>query len=193
MVDTMSFMVPRGKLPAGSILYIVAGAIGGLALGIGAALIHWLLRPPEGVAWFVLALAAAGGLRDVLWPHLRLPAREVQVDELLRRETPWWVYLPAYSFALAIGVLTRIPFAGFLVLISFAAYVGAPMGVVAGVLYGIARSGTTVALAAFALLVGRESVTAAMAKSQRPARLASGATQFALLAAGLAATGMFTS
>lgn len=124
-----------------TVCQIAGAAVTGVALGtIGA--IARVLRPWELTDLIVpvAILGATGALHDMKLLPFDLPTTCWQVPQSWKRFCPS-VMAACYGFGIGVGVLTRIPFASFyLVLFASAAGASAPGGVGLMSIYGATRS-----------------------------------------------------
>jgi hypothetical protein len=95
----------------------------------------------KGLAALVAVLGIVGALHDLKLVSFRLPSRCWQVPKTWKRFRPS-VMAASFGFGIGLGVLTRIPFSGFyLVLLLCAGFVNIPFAVSIMALYGLARAG----------------------------------------------------
>lgn len=187
MVHTMSSMVRRSRFPMASAAFVVSGVAGASAAGLTLAAAAWLLFPPP---WLIglAALAAMGAMRDAFFLRVPISIRRVQVDDMVRVEWPWWVFVPAYASTLGFGALTAIPFAGFLTLVAIGLLVGGPLTVIAFASYGLGRSLLVVVLATVGLVIRPRRVVRAMLDLHPFARAVSVTSQLILASIALASS-----
>ncbi len=127
---------------------VVGAASTGLVLGAAGIWVHkrfaWETRTLEIVLGF---LAGIGALHDVKLLPFRLPSRRWQVPQSWKRFHPS-VMATFYGLGVGLGVVTRIPFASFY-LVLFACGGLASLPVAAGImaLYGATRAGTVALVA----------------------------------------------
>jgi hypothetical protein len=124
-------------------VWFVAGAVlGGAGLGIGAALLAFLLRPlgtlPElvlAVAGCLLALAA-----DLRLAGFHLPLQPRQVNELWLMRYRRWLYATGFGMQIGVGFATYIMTAATYLVVLLAALAGSPaLALLAGLLFGLVR------------------------------------------------------
>lgn len=174
MVDTMSFMVRRGRGPAAALLFAICGAFGGALIGVVLVVLVWMTLPPP-LLVVPMTVALIGALSD-LGVLPRYSGRDVQVAQWVRERYPWWVSIPAYALALGTGVATRVPFAALFTLIALAMFLPPLVPIALFATYGVSRALTAAVIAFLSSEAGRA----------RPAVLAM--TRLQPLAAGLSAT-----
>ncbi|MDQ3096722.1 MAG: hypothetical protein M3Q61_00960, partial [Chloroflexota bacterium] len=152
-------------------------------LGVTVAAVRWLVAPvamPPSLLWLAALLLVLGAILDTRWLPLRLPSRHVQVDDMLRRTWPWWLYLPLYGATLGLGLLTYVPFAALFVLVACALLVGGPAAIGAFIAYGVARATLPVMLAALTSRARIEEIIRPMLRMRGSAQAASALSQLVL-------------
>ena len=127
---------------------VAGAALTGLAAA-GTGVLVWALCPWEATPFVMLLvlLAGIGALQDMQLLPLRLPSRCWQVPQHWQRfSLP--IMAACYGFGIGLGVLTRIPFASFyVVLVACAGLASWPLGVGLLALYGAVRAGTVAMVA----------------------------------------------
>lgn len=126
-----------------SIAQVAGAAVTGLTLSVAAGFLHeYWVWDPASAALAIGGVVGIAALVDLKVLDVRLPNRNWQVPQGWKRLAPS-VMAAAYGFGIGVGVLTRIPFAGFhAVLFAIVALADIPTGVGIMMLYGAARSAT---------------------------------------------------
>jgi hypothetical protein len=127
----------------------IAGAcLTGLLLGGIGLLLRALIRWESATLTPLFTmLAAFGALSDLKLLPLPLPSRCWQVPQSWKRFSPG-IMASCFGFGIGVGVLTRIPFASFyLVLAVCAGSASLPLGVVLMALYGMTRAASVAVVA----------------------------------------------
>lgn len=129
-----------------AVAQIAGAALTGLVLGGFGALTRTLL-PWETTDLLIplSVVGAVGALHDLKLLPFRLPSRSQQVPQSWKRFSSA-IMAASYGFGIGMGVLTRIPFASFyLVLLACAGLASLPLSVGLMALYGATRAGTVAA------------------------------------------------
>src|SRR5262249_30093000 len=96
-----------------SIAQIAGAAVTGLTISVPARLLHeYLMWDPASAALAIGGVVGLAALVDFKVLKVRLPSRNWQVPQSWKQLTPS-VMAASYGFGIGVGVLTRIPFAGF--------------------------------------------------------------------------------
>jgi hypothetical protein len=124
--------------------FVVGGLVGGITLGLGAALLAGLvgwIGPAASVALGIGAVAAAVcACSDLGLLGFRLPGTVRQVNEVWLGRYRAWVYGSGFGWQVGVGVATFLMTAGVYLVIVLAALAGSPtVAVGIGALFGLVR------------------------------------------------------
>jgi len=172
-----------------ALVYVIASAVGGLAVGATLGLVGAALAPPPTAGVLLMAgLIGAGVVLDMRPRGLALPTVRRQVNEAwLHRYRPW-VYGTGFGFQLGAGVLTVV--VGSAVYGAFAAsfLVGSPAGgAVIGAAFGVVRAATILPAGRIRLPAQLGLVDARLRAWDGPSRKIAVACEIGLIAACVAA------
>ena len=111
--------------------FVVGGVVGGITLGVGAALlaavVGWI-GPPASVALGVAAVAATiSACSDLQLLGFRLPGTVRQVNEVWLGKYRSWVYGSGFGWQVGVGLATFLMTAGVYLVIVLAALTGNPL------------------------------------------------------------------
>ena len=124
-------------------IWFIAGAVlGGAGLGLGGALLAFLLRPLGTLP--ALVLAAAGCLvalaADLRLAGFHLPLHPRQVNELWLMRYRRWLYAAGFGVQIGVGFATYIMTAATYLVVLLAGLTGSPsLALAAGLLFGLVR------------------------------------------------------
>ncbi|MGQ0824023.1 MAG: hypothetical protein ACT4OX_03145 [Actinomycetota bacterium] len=150
MLSTVTPLAERGRAHRYGVTaswFILGGIAGGATLGLGTALVAWLVAaadPAPAVIGAVVVLAAMIAIAsDTNWLGFRLPAHTRQVDDAWLARYRAWVYGIGFGWQIGIGLATYIMTAGVYLLIVGSALAASPflafaIGVVFGAVRGLA-------------------------------------------------------
>ena len=146
----LSTITPMGEASRGNRFrttatwFILGATLGGVVLGLGAALLAAVVGAIGLSETAALALAVAlcglAAAADAQLFGLRIPYHRRQVNELWLDDYRSWVYGAGFGFQIGLGLATYIMSSAVILLVALAALTGNPITALAvGTLFGLAR------------------------------------------------------